>query len=122
MPQKVSEYCRRTGQYVPETPFEIARCVYDSLAMSYQKHLKTLERLTGNTYTTLRVVGGGSNNEALNRATAKACGVRVTAGPAEGTALGNILCQLIALGAVRGEDEARKIVKNSCPLRDFFPA
>lgn len=122
MPQKVSEYCRRTGQYVPETPFEIARCVYDSLAMSYQKHLKTLERLTGNTYTTLRVVGGGSNNEALNRATAKACGVRVTAGPAEGTALGNILCQLIALGAVRGEDEARKIVKNSCPLRDFLPA
>ena len=41
---------------------------------------------------------------------------------AVGTALGNILCQLIALGAVRGEDEARKIVKNSCPLRDFFPA
>ena len=119
MPQKVADYCRRTGQYVPQTVFETARCVYDSLAQSYKKHLAVLEELTGKKIDVLHIVGGGANNEMLNRATAKAAGIRVTAGPSEGTALGNILCQLVALGAIKDEAEARKIVRNSCDVREY---
>ena len=119
MPQKVADYCRRTGQYVPQTVFETARCVYHSLAQSYKKHLAVLEELTGKKIDVLHIVGGGANNEMLNRATAKAAGIRVTAGPSEGTALGNILCQLVALGAIKNEAEARKIVRNSCDVREY---
>ena len=119
MPQKVTEYCRRTGQYVPQTVFEIARCVYDSLAESYKKHLSTLEKLTGKKIEVLHIVGGGANNEMLNRATAKALGIRVTAGPSEGTALGNVLCQLIALGAVRDETQAKNIIMRSAKVKEY---
>ena len=119
MPKKIAEYCRRTGQYVPQTVFETARCVYDSLARSYKKHLAELERLTGRKFDVLRIVGGGANNELLNRATAEALGLRVAAGPAEGTALGNILCQLLALGAVRDEAEARQVVARSSETKIY---
>lgn len=119
MPEKVVEYCKRTGQKVPQTVFEIARCVYDSLARSYKNNLLRLEKITGKKFDVLHIVGGGANNDMLNRATAEALGIRVTAGPSEGTALGNILCQLIALGAVKDEAEAAKIVRNSCTVREY---
>ncbi len=121
MPQKIADFCRRTGQYVPQNAFETARCVYDSLAQSYKKHLRELEILTGRKIEALHIVGGGANNEMLNRAAAKAAGIRVTAGPAEGTALGNILCQLIALGVLRDEKEAKTVAKNSCRFREYTP-
>lgn len=119
MPQKIVNYCRRQGGAVPQTVFEIARCVYDSLALSYKKHLAALEELTGKKFSVLHIVGGGSNNEMLNRTVAKTLGIRVTAGPAEGTALGNILCQLIALGAVKDGEEARAVLRSSCDLREY---
>ena len=119
MPRKIVDYCRRTGQYVPQTVFEIARCVYDSLARSYHKFLTDLTQLTGKKIDVLHIVGGGANNELLNRTIASMTGIRVTAGPAEGTALGNILCQLIAVGAVRDEAEARAILHNSVEIQTY---
>lgn len=121
MPRKVAAYCERQGGEVPRTVFEIARCVYDSLAFAYKRALYDLEKLTGRKFDALHIVGGGSNNDMLNRATANALGIRVTAGPGEATALGNMLCQLIALGAVKGEAQAHEIARRSGQVREFLP-
>lgn len=121
MPDKIVAFCKKSGGAVPQTVFEIARCVYDSLALAYKHNILALEKLTGRKISVLHIVGGGSNNDMLNRATASALGIRVTAGPGEGTALGNILCQLIALGKVKDAKEAREIVKNSTTIREYNP-
>ena len=121
MPEKIVAYCKRTGGAVPQTVFEIARCVYDSLALAYKHNILALEKITGRKIDVLHIVGGGSNNDMLNRATASALGVRVTAGPGEGTALGNILCQLIALGKVKDAKQARDIVRASTDIREYAP-
>ena len=91
--------------------------MYDSLALAYKHNVLALEKITGKKVDVLHIVGGGSNNTMLNVATANALGIRVTAGPGEGTALGNILCQLIALGKVKDAKEAREIVKNSTEIK-----
>lgn len=121
MPEKIVAYCKKKGGNIPSNPFEIARCVYDSLALTYKHNIIALEKLTGKKIDVLHIVGGGSNNTMLNEATANALGVRVTAGPSEGTALGNILCQLIALGKIKDVKEAREIVKNSTEIKEFLP-
>lgn len=121
MPEKIVNYCKRTGGEVPANEFEIARCVYDSLALAYKHNILALEKITGRKIDVLHIVGGGSNNIMLNEATADALGTRVTAGPGEGTALGNILCQLIALGKVRDAEEARQIVRNSTQIKEYHP-
>lgn len=121
MPKKVAAYCEKSGGAVPKTVFEIARCVYDSLAMAYKRSLQDLQTLTGKRFNVLHIVGGGANNEMLNRAVAQTLGIRVTAGPTEATALGNILCQLAALGAVHGEEEAHRIARRSCEVKEYFP-
>ncbi len=121
MPEKIIAFCKRSGGEVPKTVFEIARCVYDSLALAYRYHLSALEKLTGKKIDALHIVGGGSNNEMLNRATASALGVRVIAGPSEGTAFGNILCQFISRGVLKDVGRAREIVRNSVPIRVYDP-
>lgn len=122
MPVKIADYCRSRGGEVPQSKYEIARCVFDSLALAYKHNVKYLEKLTGRSVDVLHIVGGGSNNSMLNQATADALGKSVTAGPSEGTALGNMLTQLIALKEISGIDEAREVVRNSTEIRTFTPA
>uniref|UniRef100_A0A1B0G6J4 Carbohydrate kinase FGGY C-terminal domain-containing protein n=1 Tax=Glossina morsitans morsitans TaxID=37546 RepID=A0A1B0G6J4_GLOMM len=88
MTEEVKDYCRRTGQKVPETMGEIATVIYTSLAECYAKTAKELEESTGRTYSRIHVVGGGSNAGYLNELTAKATGKEVHAGPGEATAIG----------------------------------
>ena len=95
---------------------EIAYSIYNSLAICYQKCLKQLEELTGDKYSTLNIVGGGSNNTLLNELTAKRCGVTVYTGPSEATAIGNILMQLVATNRIKNVEEGRELVKNSFPI------
>lgn len=121
MPNKIVAFCKKSGGNVPSNPFEIARCVYDSLALAYKHNIIALEKITGKKIDALHIVGGGSNNIMLNEATANALGVRVTAGPGEGTALGNILCQLIALGKIKDVKQAREVVRNSTEIKEFLP-
>ena len=109
----IQEYCRETNQKVPETPGEIALCVYDSLAVCYAKAVKTIESITGYKYETIHIVGGGSMNGYLNELTAKRTGLKVMAGPVEATAIGNIIAQLLYDGAVKTIDEAKELVKIS---------
>lgn len=95
----------------------IMRVIYDSLAKSYADALAELERNTGRTYSTLNIIGGGSQDGLLNELTAKATGKRVVTGPVEATAIGNIIMQMIGSGEIKDLPEARKIIKKSFEIK-----
>lgn len=122
MVRKVQDFCRETGQPVPAKPGAIARCILESLALLYARELETIGRLSGRKIRRLHVVGGGSQNDLLNQATADALGIPVVAGPSEATAAGNLLIQAHALGKVRGLAGIRKVVRASFPTKTFAPA
>jgi len=118
---EIQNYCRERNQKVPETAGEIARCVYDSLALCYAVELGKLETITGRTITQLHIVGGGSNNDFLNQLTADACGINVLAGPGEATAIGNIMVQMVATNGFGTLAEGREGIKKSFPMKEFQP-
>lgn len=117
----LQNYCRKTQQKVPTSPGELARAIYDNLALCYAKELKELQRLTGKPLTSLNIVGGGCQNEFLNQLTANASGLTVYAGPVEATALGNVMMQMLATGELKDVTEARHVLKKSFPQKVFTP-
>jgi rhamnulokinase len=121
MPEAIQNYCRKTSQPVPETKGEIARCIYDSLALKYKYTLGQIETITGEKIEKLHIIGGGANNELLNRFTSNATGIPVIAGPTEATAIGNLLMQAKALGVLNSLQEAREVVKNSFEVKIYNP-
>ncbi|WP_303217548.1 rhamnulokinase [Enterococcus asini] len=122
MIEEFQAYCRETGQKVPETPGEIARCVYDNLALCYAVELKNLQAITGRKINKLHIVGGGSNNRLLNQLTADACNVTVEAGPGEATAIGNLVVQMVATSGFGDLASARKAVRDSFDLHTYEPS
>ncbi|MFD1734548.1 rhamnulokinase family protein [Deinococcus malanensis] len=100
MPARVQQYCRDTDQAVPESRAAITRCVLDSLALRTAEVLTQLEAVTGNSISTLHVVGGGSQIRLLNQLIADASGCTVIAGPVEATLIGNLLVQAEACGRI----------------------
>jgi len=115
----IRDACRENGQAVPQSLGDYARSIFRSLAVSYAKTMKDLEELTGTTYDSVNIIGGGSQNEYLNRLTADACGLPVYAGPTEGTALGNIACQMIATGVLPDLHAARDAIGRSFEIKVF---
>lgn len=113
--------CRRTGEPVPETEGQFVRCALESLALKYRRVLSGIERLTETPVKVIHVVGGGSRNELLNQFTANACGLPVLAGPVEATALGNVLVQARAAGAVSSLSEIRDVVRQSESIAEYTP-
>ncbi|MGO4419793.1 rhamnulokinase family protein, partial [Streptomyces sp. MCAF7] len=123
MPDRIAEACRRTGQPVPRTPAETARCVLDSLALAHRRAILDAQRLSGRTVRTVHIVGGGAHNALLCRLTADACGLPVVAGPAEAAALGNVLVQARTAGVVGGGlAELRALLHSTQPLRQYEPS
>lgn len=94
----IQDYCKTTGQHVPEGYPEICRCIFDSLALRYRQVFKWLKEFATFPINTLHIIGGGSLNEYLDQFTANSTGVEVLAGPQEGTAIGNIMLQAKACG------------------------
>jgi rhamnulokinase len=121
MPAKVADFCRETRQPVPKKPGQIVRCVLESLALSYRRTLKEIERLTGRKIDRLHIVGGGAKNSLLNHFTANALRIPLVVGPAEATSAGNVLVQAIALGHLKSLEEAREVVRNSFRLETIQP-
>jgi len=121
MLEEIRGFCRGTGQPEPETQGQVVRCVLESLALRYRQAVDQLELLTGRSFHGLHMVGGGIRNELLCRFTANALARPVWAGPAEASAVGNILVQLIALGHCRDLREARSLVRHSFPLDVYEP-
>lgn len=121
MTGKIQRYCAATGQPVPQSKGEIARTVYESLAMSYREAFRGLEEIKGKRIGALHIVGGGSKNSMLNRLTANAVGREVIAGPAEATAIGNIMVQVLASGEVADTTEMRQVIRDSFEVECFEP-
>lgn len=120
-PAHIREFCRQSGQALPQTDAAIARCVFESLALAYRDVLLELQALTGRTIEVIHVVGGGARNRLLNQLTADATGIPVLAGPTEATVIGNALVQLISLGELAHLEEGRQLVANSYRLERFEP-
>lgn len=119
MAEAVRSYCEETGQQIPETPAEFACVIYNSLAKCYADTKMQIEALTGKTFDCIYIVGGGSNADYLNRLTAKYASCRVSAGPGEATAIGNLLCQMLRAGQFADLSEARKCVIDSFAVKYY---
>jgi len=115
----IKDYCRRSGQPVPETVGEIMQCVYLSLSRCYKEAIVNLCRLTGKTYTSMNIVGGGCQDMYLNTMTSRACGLPVYAGPVEGTAIGNLIVQFIAAGEFSDLQAARDAIRRSFDIKEI---
>ncbi|HXF70727.1 MAG TPA: rhamnulokinase family protein [Thermoflexus sp.] len=121
MPTRIQAFCRETGQPVPEEPGEIVRCILESLALKYRWVIERLERLLGRPIPAIHIVGGGSRNTLLCQWTADATGRPVLAGPAEATAIGNVMVQAMALGHVGNLEEAREVIRRSFSPTIYTP-
>jgi rhamnulokinase len=113
MPARIQAFCQETGQPIPEEPAEIVRCILESLALKYRWVIERLEALLARPIPLIHVVGGGSRNALLCQWTADAAGRPVLAGPAEATALGNLIVQAMALGHLSNLEEARAVIRRS---------
>ncbi|MCF0243722.1 MAG: rhamnulokinase [Bacteroidaceae bacterium] len=118
----IKDYCKQTGQPVPETYGQICRCIFDSLALRYKEVFEYLCEMSDTPIEALHIIGGGSLNQYLNQMTADACGVTVLAGPQECTALGNIMVQALAAGQVADLGDMRQTIANSVTPKQFTPA
>ena len=118
----IRQYCRKTQQPVPETPAEICRCIFDSLALRYKQVFQWMQEFAPFKLEVLHIIGGGSLNKYLNQFTANATGATVLAGPQEGTAIGNIMLQAKAANLVNDIWEMRRIIANSLELVKYEPA
>ena len=121
MIKAIQHYCRKTGQSVPETPAEICRCIFDSLALRYRQVFQWMQEFAPFKLEILHIIGGGSLNRYLNQFTANATGATVLAGPQEGTAIGNIMLQAESAGSVKDIWEMRRIIANSLELVKYEP-
>ncbi len=121
MIEAIQQACRESGQPVPQTPAEICRCIFDSLAMRYKQVFGWLQEMAGHELRVLHIIGGGSLNGLLNQLTADVLGVEVIAGPQECTALGNIMLQAKAAGVVSDIWQMRRLIADSVETRRFTP-
>lgn len=121
VPEKIQQYCRKTGQSVPETDGALVRCIYESLAMKYKYAVMQLSENTGNDFDVLHLLGGGTKDGFLCQMTADSLGIPVVAGPVEATALGNIILQLIALGDIKDIDESRAVIRAQESVKKYLP-
>jgi rhamnulokinase len=122
MPARIRQLCRETGQPEPSTTGAIVRCIHDSLATRYARTIEEIEELTDHSIETIHMIGAGSQNPLLCQLTANTAGRPVVAGPAEATALGNLLVQARAAGDLDADlDRMRSIIGRSQPMRRFEP-
>jgi rhamnulokinase len=122
MPAAIREFCRRTGQVVPESEGAVVRCALEGLALKYRQVLGWLEQLIGGRIETIHIVGGGTRNRQLCQMAADACGRRVLAGPVEATAIGNVMMQAVAAGEVGSIAQARSVIGNSFDVQEYLPS
>lgn len=121
MPAAIAEFCRRTGQPVPESKGDVLRCALESIAMRFRQVFGMCEELGGGRIETIHIVGGGTQNRQICQAAADACGRRVVAGPIEATAIGNLMMQALADGSVSSIAEAREVIRRSFPVEEYEP-
>jgi len=118
MPQRIADAAGRRDL----SPVATARCIIDSLASAYARRVQQAAALADTTVDVIHVVGGGSVNDLLCQRTADLAGLPVVAGPVEATALGNVVVQARAAGALAGSvTDLRAAIAASVELRRFDP-
>ncbi|MBP7934013.1 MAG: rhamnulokinase [Phycisphaerae bacterium] len=121
MPTRIAEYCRKTGQHVPESPGQFVRICLESLAMTYRQTLGRIESCTGRKAEVIHIVGGGIQNKHLCQWAADATGRTIVAGPVEATAAGNIAVQAVATGVLPDLKAARQLIRRSFEVSVYEP-
>lgn len=121
MTKAIDEYCEKTGQPKPVTPADYVRVVYRSLAHRYGEITEWLRELSPVEIKRLHVIGGGSRNKHLMQMAADTLGIPIIAGPAECTALGNVLMQLRACKSLSSLKDMREVAINSTETITFTP-
>lgn len=121
MPAAIREYCQQSGQPVPESIGEFTRCIFESLALKYRIVLDQLKQVSPHPIEKIHMIGGGSLNALLCQFTADATGLPVVAGPAEATALGNILVQIACHQGLSELDTLRAFSFNSVQTITYQP-
>jgi sugar (pentulose or hexulose) kinase len=121
MPRRINEHLAKNGQQPIKDKGQMVRVLLECLAMKYREEMNRLEEVAGKKIDCLHVVGGGSQNELLNQFTANTIGKKVVAGPAEATAVGNVLMQARATGQIRRLADGRGLVRNSFALKEYQP-
>lgn len=121
MIKEVKAACKDGGKPVPATTGEVMQTIYNSLSHDYQAAIQELQSLTGKEYTSINIVGGGSQDMYLNQMTANATQLPVFAGPTEGTALGNLMVQMIRAGEFKDLADARASIKKSFTILECDP-
>lgn len=118
MIEAIKSACAKSGQPIPQTVGEIMQCIYTSLSRCYREAIEELQTLTGKRYHGIHIVGGGCQDMYLNELTARATGLPVYAGPIEGSAVGNLMVQMIVNGEFASLQEARRSVYNSFDIKE----
>ena len=109
----------RTYLGEPELPIaDVLKSVYISLATSYKNTVEEIERVSGKKIDRVAIVGGGSKDTYLNKLTKEYTGKRVTVGPTEGTAIGNLIAQLMYTNNEIYLANAREIIKNTFSIQE----
>ncbi len=121
MTQAISEYCRLSGHQVPSSPADYVRVIFRSLAVRYREVLGYLAEICPVDIKRLHIIGGGSRNVHLMQYAADETGLPVVAGPAECTALGNVLVQLRACGELKSLSDMRRVAVNSTETVNYLP-
>ena len=121
MVQAIQEYCKETGQPIPVTYQQMARCIFESLALRYRQVVDCLRELAPFPIERLHVIGGGTYNQYLMQMAANSLQMPVLTGPVEGTAIGNIMLQAKAAGLVNDIQEMRRIISQSIEMKTYLP-
>lgn len=118
MPKRIDDFLVRTNQKTPASKGQTALCILESLALTYRYYIEALEKILGRKIDVIHIIGGGVKDVNLCKFTANATGKKVTAGPVEATAIGNISVQLIAKGAIKDIESARKQISD---VKEYLP-
>jgi len=121
MPAAIRDFCKRTGQPVPQDKGAVARCALESLALKYRWTLERIEECRGRGASVIHIVGGGTQNRLLCQMAADACNCRVVAGPVEATAIGNIMMQAVSAGDLQSIAAARDVIRDSFEVQEYAP-
>jgi len=121
MIDEIKKFCIETNQNIPNTPGEIARCIFESLAFQYKEVLLQINDIQNKIINNIHIIGGGSQNHFLNQLCANFTGCEVIAGPVEATAIGNLIVQYITLGEIESLHKGRQVILNSFDVKKFKP-
>ena len=113
IPERIRQFCQKTGQPVPQSEGETVCCIDQSLALAYRKAMDEIRACTGKQYPVIHLIGGGAQSGLLCQMTANACGLPVVAGPVEATVYGNTMAQFMALGELNGLTQARRALADT---------